>query len=177
MSETTTDPGLPDDVGVDAGADPTGTAPAPAALEESMPHPSDPSVTPFLMFEGDAGAAMDAYLSVFVEHLPVTEVRRDLFDDSSPRGADWASKVLHGELEVAGQRLRFFDSFTSHGFTFTPAISLFVELPDPTAVDAVHDALIAGGGQDYMPPGDYGFSRRFAWVGDRFGVTWQLNAA
>ena len=177
MSETTTDPGRPDDVGVDAGADPTGTAPAPEALEESMPHPSDPSVTPFLMFEGDAGAAMDAYLSVFVEHLPVTEVRRDLFDDSSPRGAEWAGKVLHGELEVAGQRLRFFDSFTSHGFTFTPAISLFVELPDPTAVDAVHDALIAGGGQDYMPPGDYGFSRRFAWVGDRFGVTWQLNAA
>ena len=37
--------------------------------------------------------------------------------------------------------------------------------------------LLAGGGRDYMPPDDYGFSRRFAWVGDRFGVTWQLNAA
>ena len=86
-------------------------------------------------------------------------------------------KVLHGELEIAGQRLRFFDSFTPHGFTFTPAISLFVELPDATAVDAIHDALLAGGGRDCMPPDDYGFSRRFAWVGDRFGVTWQLNAA
>ena len=86
-------------------------------------------------------------------------------------------QVLHGELEIAGQRLRFFDSFTPHGFTFTPAISLFVELPDATAVDAIHDALLAGGGRDCMPPDDYGFSRRFAWVGDRFGVTWQLNAA
>ncbi|MCD0172973.1 VOC family protein [Micrococcus luteus KDCGSN] len=161
----------------DVGTAPTGTSPAPEALEDSLPHPSDPSVTPFLLFEGDAGAAMDAYLTAFVEHLPVTEVRRDLFDDSSPRGAEWAGKVLHGELEIAGQRLRFFDSFTPHGFTFTPAISLFVELPDATAVDAVHDALLAGGGRDYMPPDDYGFSRRFAWVGDRFGVTWQLNAA
>lgn len=44
-------------------------------------------------------------------------------------------------------------------------------------MDAVHDALLAGGGRDCMPPDDYGFSRRFAWVGDRFGVTWQLNAA
>jgi len=28
-----------------------------------------------------------------------------------------------------------------------------------------------------MPVDDYGFSRRFAWVDDRFGVSWQLNVA
>ncbi|MBN1016614.1 VOC family protein, partial [Pseudomonas aeruginosa] len=25
--------------------------------------------------------------------------------------------------------------------------------------------------------GDYGFSQRFAWLADRFGVSWQLNLA
>jgi predicted 3-demethylubiquinone-9 3-methyltransferase (glyoxalase superfamily) len=26
-----------------------------------------------------------------------------------------------------------------------------------------------------MPPGDYGFSKKFTWVSDRYGVSWQLN--
>ena len=27
-----------------------------------------------------------------------------------------------------------------------------------------------------MPKDDYGFSRRFAWLNDEFGVSWQVNA-
>jgi len=26
-----------------------------------------------------------------------------------------------------------------------------------------------------MPVGNYGFSKRFGWVVDRFGVSWQVN--
>ncbi|MEL6662392.1 MAG: VOC family protein, partial [Pseudomonadota bacterium] len=26
-----------------------------------------------------------------------------------------------------------------------------------------------------MPMDNYGFSQRFAWVNDKFGVSWQLN--
>jgi predicted 3-demethylubiquinone-9 3-methyltransferase (glyoxalase superfamily) len=26
-----------------------------------------------------------------------------------------------------------------------------------------------------MPPGNYGWSTKFTWLSDRFGVSWQLN--
>jgi predicted 3-demethylubiquinone-9 3-methyltransferase (glyoxalase superfamily) len=33
----------------------------------------------------------------------------------------------------------------------------------------------SAGGSDLMPIYNYGVSRKFAWVNDRFGVSWQLN--
>ncbi|MCH4564512.1 AAA family ATPase [Halomonas sp. EGI 63088] len=34
---------------------------------------------------------------------------------------------------------------------------------------------LSSGGEVLMPPDDYGFSARFTWLNDRFGVSWQLN--
>jgi predicted 3-demethylubiquinone-9 3-methyltransferase (glyoxalase superfamily) len=36
-------------------------------------------------------------------------------------------------------------------------------------------AALESGGQVFMPLDNYGFCRKFAWVNDRFGVSWQLN--
>lgn len=153
---------------------PTPSAPAAGATAAS--------VTPFLMFEGEGGAAMDFYVEAFSPHLPAGVTRRDLRDDSHPEtkdNPDLIGTVLHGEISLAGQHLRIFDSPPGHEFSFTPSISLFVDLPStctPEALDELADTLSAGG-HPLMPPGDYGFSRRFAWVADRWGVTWQLNLA
>lgn len=153
---------------------PTPSAPAAGATAAS--------VTPFLMFEGEGGAAMDFYVEAFSPHLPAGVTRRDLRDDSHPEtkdSPDLIGTVLHGEISLAGQHLRIFDSPPGHEFSFTPSISLFVDLPSTCTaeeLDELADTLSAGG-HPLMPPGDYGFSRRFAWVADRWGVTWQLNLA
>ena len=62
----------------------------------------------------------------------------------------------------------------AHDFTFTPAVSIWLDLETEAELGALVDVL-ADGGKVLMPLGDYGFSRAFAWVDDRFGVSWQLN--
>jgi len=61
-----------------------------------------------------------------------------------------------------------------HQFTFTPSISLFVDCDSETELEELFSRLSAGGAV-LMPLDNYGFSTRFGWVNDRFGLSWQLN--
>jgi predicted 3-demethylubiquinone-9 3-methyltransferase (glyoxalase superfamily) len=125
------------------------------------------SVTPFLMFEGEAEAAMSLYAAV----VPNTRiVALELHADGPKKGA-----VSHGLLSLAGQTVRFFDSPAPHAFKLTASFSFFLECSSEEELRRLAVAL--GEGQTFMPIDNYGFSRLFAWVGDKFGVTWQLNLA
>jgi predicted 3-demethylubiquinone-9 3-methyltransferase (glyoxalase superfamily) len=53
-------------------------------------------------------------------------------------------------------------------------MSIFVDCEDEAELDEAFKELSAGG-EVLMPVGDYGFSAKFGWVNDRFGVSWQLN--
>jgi predicted 3-demethylubiquinone-9 3-methyltransferase (glyoxalase superfamily) len=75
---------------------------------------------------------------------------------------------------LSGQDFLCIDSPVKHAFTFTPSISLFVDCESADELDEAFRRLSAGGGV-LMPINNYGFSKRFGWVNDRFGVSWQLN--
>jgi predicted 3-demethylubiquinone-9 3-methyltransferase (glyoxalase superfamily) len=125
------------------------------------------TVTPFLMFQGDAEAAMRLYVSLFSDGAL-------LVLEPYPDGEEPAGKVKHGAFRVGGQTIRCIDRPPVHDFTFTPATSLFVDCTAEAEIDRLATAL-GQGGQFHMPLADYGFSREFAWLSDRFGVSWQLN--
>jgi predicted 3-demethylubiquinone-9 3-methyltransferase (glyoxalase superfamily) len=61
-----------------------------------------------------------------------------------------------------------------HDFDFTPSFSFFVVCSDDVEIRRLATALLDRG-EVLMPLDDYGFSRLFAWVKDRFGVSWQLS--
>ncbi len=77
-------------------------------------------------------------------------------------------------FSIGGLTVMCTDSAVHHSFTFTPASSLFVSCSTEEELEKMVAALAAGG-ELLMPPGNYGFSRKFAWLNDRFGVSWQLN--
>ena len=77
-------------------------------------------------------------------------------------------------FRLAGSDFTCADSPVEHEWGFTPAISLWIDCADNDELERLFGRL-ADGGVVYMPLDDYGFSARFGWVGDRYGVTWQLN--
>lgn len=125
-------------------------------------------VTPFLMFEGKAEEAMNFYISLF-EDSRVLCIKR-----YGPGEAGAEGSVMLAVFSLAEQTIMCIDSSVKHGFTFTPAMSLFVDCKAEEQLDGLF-AKLSEQGQVMMPLGDYGFSRKFAWVSDRYGVSWQLN--
>jgi predicted 3-demethylubiquinone-9 3-methyltransferase (glyoxalase superfamily) len=55
-------------------------------------------------------------------------------------------------------------------------MSLFVDCASESEIDRLFASLSDGGGV-LMPLDRYPFAQKFAWVADRFGVSWQLNLA
>lgn len=122
------------------------------------------AAAPFLMFQGRCGDA----LAFYAEAIPGARIA---MLEKKPDGT-----VAMARLAIAGLEIMANDSPPVHAFDFTPSTSTFLTVNVAEDVDALAAAL-GEGGKLHMPPDDYGFSRRFAWVQDRFGVSWQINAA
>ena len=68
------------------------------------------------------------------------------------------------------------DSSIEHEFSFTPSSSTFVEFDSLEDLERAF-SILSKDGDILMPLDNYGFSQKFGWVNDRFGVSWQLNVA
>jgi predicted 3-demethylubiquinone-9 3-methyltransferase (glyoxalase superfamily) len=127
-------------------------------------------ITTFLMFEGKAEEAMNFYISLFADSA-IKSISRYGENEGGPAGT-----VRHAVFVINGQEFMCIDSFVKHGFSFTPAMSLFVGLDDESELDKLYAAL-SEGGQILMPLATYPFSKKYGWVNDKYGVSWQLTLA
>lgn len=126
-------------------------------------------INPFLMFAKDAETAMRFYASLFPDARIESLVRY------GAEGPGTEGSVKQATLLLLDRKLEFFDSPVRHAFTFTPAISFAVTCDNAAEVDALF-AKLSDGGQVLMGLDTYPFAKRFGWVNDKFGVSWQLRA-
>ena len=112
-------------------------------------------IVPFLWFDGRAEEAMNFYISIFKDSRVVSVSR---YGDAGPgpRGT-----VMAATFQLEGQ-----DFYALNGgpqFTFTPAISLFVNCETQQEVDHLWDRLSEGGE-----------TSRCGWLKDKYGLSWQI---
>jgi predicted 3-demethylubiquinone-9 3-methyltransferase (glyoxalase superfamily) len=120
-------------------------------------------IAPHLWFDTEAKEAAELYTSLFEDSgiETITTLR-----DTPSGDTDIVSFVLAGQAFQA----------ISAGplFAFNPSVSFLVTCGRIDEVDALWSRL-AEGGTALMPLDAYPFSERYGWLGDRYGLSWQIT--
>lgn len=126
------------------------------------------NIVPHLWFDKEARESAEFYVSVF----PESKITNINTIKGTPSGdCDILSFVLWGHP--------FMSISAGPYFKINPSISFMVNF-DPaqdaqaaTRIDEIWHKL-AEGGKVLMPLSEYPFSKRYGWVQDKYGVSWQL---
>jgi len=112
-------------------------------------------ITPFLWFDGQAEEAMNFYTSIFKNSKIVNIIR---YGDAGPGPK---GTVMGATFELDGQGFMALNGGPE--FTFSPAISLFVNCETQEEVDELWEKLSEGGEK-----------QRCGWLKDKYGVSRQV---
>lgn len=107
------------------------------------------TITPFLWFNGNAEEAMNFYTSIFTNSKVINVSR---MGDGS---------VMSASFQLNGQNFHALNGGPQ--FSFTPAVSFFVNCETQEEVDELWEKLSAGGEKS-----------RCGWLKDKFGLSWQI---
>lgn len=120
-------------------------------------------IVPHLWYDKEAKEAAEFYTSLF-EQSGIIKVQAI----KNPPPLSESELV---SFELAGQE--FMTISAGPYFKLNPSVSLMVACFSTEEIDALWQALSAGG-TALMEIGEYPFSKRYGWIQDRFGLSWQL---
>jgi len=112
-------------------------------------------ITPFLWFDDQAEEAMNFYVSIFKNSKIVSVTR---YGEGGPRPK---GMVMTATFQLNGQEFMALNGGPE--FTFTEAISFFVNCETQQEVDELWEKLSEGGEKGQC-----------GWLKDKYGVSWQI---
>src|SRR5512135_575073 len=115
-------------------------------------------ITPFLWFDGQAEEAAQYYTSIF-KNSKILNITRFGEEGPGPKGS-----VMTVAFQLEGQDFTAINGGPE--FSFTPAISFYVDCKTQEEVDELWVKLTAGGEESQC-----------GWLIDKFGVSWQIVPA
>lgn len=123
-------------------------------------------ITPFIWYVNKARQAAELYTSVF----PRSKIQNKATFTDTPSDTP-SGKIEILSIELMGQELSLM-SAGPHD-ELNPSISFMVHCTKEEEVDG-YFKLLSKEGKILMPLDTYPFSKRFAFIQDTFGVSWQL---
>jgi predicted 3-demethylubiquinone-9 3-methyltransferase (glyoxalase superfamily) len=112
-------------------------------------------ITPFLWFDDKAEEAANFYCSIF-KNSKISNIMRYGEAGPGPKGS-----VMSATFQIDGQE--FIALNGGPVFTFSPAISFFVDCKTQEEVDELWEKLSDGGEK-----------QRCGWLKDKYGLSWQI---
>lgn len=119
-------------------------------------------IIPHLWYDKEAKEAASFYVSLF-ENSQILNVH---VLENTPSGD---SEIV--SFELAGQEFQAISA--GPYFKLNPSISLMIACKSVEEVNAKWQAL-SESGKELMPLGEYPFNKRYGWIQDRYGLSWQL---
>lgn len=119
-------------------------------------------IVPHLWYDKEAKEAAKFYISLFDQ----SRLLNATILENTPSGD---AEII--SFELAGQEFKAISA--GPFFQFNPSVSLMVACDSEEEVNTKWAALVAGG-SELMPLGEYPFSKRYSWLQDRYGLSWQL---
>jgi predicted 3-demethylubiquinone-9 3-methyltransferase (glyoxalase superfamily) len=111
------------------------------------------NIVPCLWFDGKAKEAADFYCSVFSNSKVTTDT------------------PMVVRFEIEGKQLMGLNGGAQ--FKINPSISFFVTCQTDEEINRIYKSLMEGG-YALMDLDKYPWSEKYAWIADKFGLTWQL---
>ncbi|MEO5594671.1 MAG: VOC family protein [Chitinophagaceae bacterium] len=116
---------------------------------------SKSKITPFLWFNNNAEEAMNFYAAIF------KNAKFDILSRWGENGMGPKGSVMSATFELEGQKFMALNGGPM--FSFTEAISFFVNCETQEEVDMFWEKLSEGGA-----------TSRCGWLKDKFGLSWQI---
>lgn len=128
-------------------------------------------ITPFYWFDSNAEEAANFYTSIF----PNSKINglshyNKAFEEVSGKPAGSVSVV---DFNLNGQQFLALNGGSY--YKLTPAVSMFVQVDTEEDAEAIWNKL-AEGAFVMMEFQQYPFAKKFGWLADKFGVSWQIIA-